>query len=87
MIECGFGVQIPLHIHAPVHSESHFQGSVPDSGVDSGSDQALLNMKHALSCLACLACCIYIYIYIYICVCVYGSLFKYRQYKIVFKCI
>ncbi len=44
--------------------------------------------NHALSCLACLACfiyiCIYIYMYIYIYVC--GSLFKYRQYKIVFKC-
>ncbi len=45
MIECGFGVQIPLHIHAHIHSESHFQGSVPDSGVDSGSDQALFECE------------------------------------------
>ncbi len=45
VIECGFGVQIPLHIHAHIHSESHFQGSVPDSGVDSGSDQALFECE------------------------------------------
>ncbi len=66
MIECGFGVQIPLHIHAPVHSESHFQGSVPDSGVDSGSDQALLNMKHAQSCTFLFSMFSLLYIYMYV---------------------